>query len=93
MLKALLIYPIRAYKFLLSPWLGNSCRFTPSCSSYAIEAIETWGALKGFGLALARLGRCHPWCQGGFDPVPTQQSKIVLKNTDGEEPSHRCHLD
>ena len=70
MLKALLIYPIRAYKFLLSPWLGNSCRFTPSCSSYAIEAIETWGALKGFKLAVLRLGRCHPWCQGGFDPVP-----------------------
>ena len=93
MLKALLIYPIRAYKFLLSPWLGNSCRFTPSCSSYAIEAIETWGALKGFGLALSRLGRCHPWCQGGFDPVPAQPSKIVLKNTDCEEPTHRCHLD
>jgi putative membrane protein insertion efficiency factor len=93
MLKALLILPIRAYKFFLSPWLGNSCRFTPTCSSYAIEAIQTWGSLKGVGLALSRLGRCHPWCQGGFDPVPAHPSKIVSKNTDSGAPSHRCHLD
>lgn len=93
MLKALLIFPIRAYKYFLSPWLGNSCRFTPTCSSYAIEAIERWGTLKGSGLALSRLGRCHPWCTGGFDPVPIHSSKIVSKNTDGDTSSHRCHLD
>jgi putative membrane protein insertion efficiency factor len=93
MLKALLVLPIRAYKFFLSPWLGNSCRFTPTCSSYAIEAIQTWGAVKGSGLAVARLGRCHPWCQGGFDPVPVKPSKIVSKNTDCVAPSHRGHLD
>ena len=93
MLTALLILPIRAYKFFLSPWLGNHCRFTPTCSSYAIEAIETWGSLKGIGLTLSRLGKCHPWCKGGFDPVPAQAPKIVSKNTAGGAPSHRCHRD
>jgi putative membrane protein insertion efficiency factor len=93
MLKALLIAPIRAYKFFLSPWVGHSCRFTPTCSSYAIEAIQTWGALKGTQLAVSRIGRCHPWCKGGFDPVPLSRSEIVLKNTDKDARSHRCHLD
>jgi hypothetical protein len=93
MLKTVLILPIRAYKFFLSPWLGNSCRFTPTCSSYAIEAIQTFGSLKGSGLAISRLGRCHPWCKGGFDPVPSQHTKIVSENTDSGTPSHRCHLD
>jgi uncharacterized protein len=66
----LLVALIRAYRYLLSPWWGRSCRFTPTCSEYAIEAIERHGALRGGGLALHRIGRCHPWCAGGFDPVP-----------------------
>ncbi|NNK34358.1 MAG: membrane protein insertion efficiency factor YidD [Xanthomonadales bacterium] len=61
---------IRSYQVLLSPFLGNHCRFTPSCSTYAMEAIEKHGALKGGWLALKRIGRCHPLCDGGYDPVP-----------------------
>lgn len=70
MIKTILIAPIRAYRFLLSPWVGRSCRFTPTCSAYAMEAIETHGALKGLWLTVKRIGRCQPWCSGGHDPVP-----------------------
>ncbi len=71
---AALIAPIRVYRLFLSPLFPPSCRFEPTCSRYAIEAIETHGPLKGLGLALRRLARCHPisWLGGssGFDPVP-----------------------
>ena len=67
---AALIAPVRAYRYLLSPWLGSACRFTPTCSLYAIEALEQHGAAQGSYLAARRLLRCHPWCDGGFDPVP-----------------------
>ncbi|MCC2596076.1 membrane protein insertion efficiency factor YidD [Pusillimonas sp. MFBS29] len=70
MIKSLLIAPIRFYQYVLSPWVGRSCRFTPTCSQYAIEAIEIHGALKGLWLATRRIARCQPWCQGGYDPVP-----------------------
>lgn len=70
MMRALLIAPIRAYRYILSPWMGSACRFTPSCSAYAIESIDQWGAARGSWLALRRISRCHPWCQGGHDPVP-----------------------
>lgn len=69
-LRAALILPIRAYRLLLSPWLGSACRFTPTCSAYAIEAIEGHGAARGSYLATRRILRCHPWCAGGLDPVP-----------------------
>jgi len=65
-----LILIIRLYKLLVSPWLGSHCRFYPSCSSYAIEAVERHGALRGSWLALRRLSHCHPWHEGGVDPVP-----------------------
>ncbi len=61
---------VKGYRLLLSPWLGNGCRFEPSCSVYAIGALERHGALAGSCLTLRRLARCHPWCQGGHDPVP-----------------------
>ena len=61
---------IRGYQLLLSPFLGNHCRFTPSCSQYASEAIARHGALRGGWLAVRRIGRCHPFCDGGYDPVP-----------------------
>jgi putative membrane protein insertion efficiency factor len=66
----LLIALIRAYRYLLSPWWGSQCRFTPSCSQYAMEALQRHGAASGTWLALRRILRCHPWHPGGFDPVP-----------------------
>ena len=66
----LLLALIRCYKYAISPFLGQNCRFSPSCSDYAIQAIEKHGALKGLFLSLKRIFRCHPWNLGGFDPVP-----------------------
>ncbi len=65
---------IRAYQLLLSPFIGNQCRFHPSCSNYALEAINTHGAIRGSWLTLRRLGRCHPFNAGGFDPVPERRA-------------------
>ncbi|MCG6870502.1 MAG: membrane protein insertion efficiency factor YidD [Gammaproteobacteria bacterium] len=70
MIRRLLIAPIKGYRYLLSPFFGQHCRFHPSCSAYAVEAIETHGALRGTGLAIRRLLRCHPFAPGGYDPVP-----------------------
>ncbi|SEH48484.1 membrane protein insertion efficiency factor YidD [Magnetospirillum fulvum] len=61
---------IRTYQYLISPLLPPSCRFIPTCSAYALEAVETHGALSGSWLAARRICRCHPWSEGGFDPVP-----------------------
>ncbi|MFZ1983259.1 MAG: membrane protein insertion efficiency factor YidD [Desulfatitalea sp.] len=61
---------IRTYQLVVSPLIGPACRFAPSCSQYALEAIDRHGLLKGGLLACRRLLRCHPWCDGGFDPVP-----------------------
>ena len=66
----ILIAPIRLYQRFLSPLLPPSCRFTPSCSHYAAEALARHGPLKGGWLALRRIGRCHPWGKAGYDPVP-----------------------
>ncbi|MCX7176610.1 MAG: membrane protein insertion efficiency factor YidD [Proteobacteria bacterium] len=65
-----LIGLIRIYKYLISPHLGNRCRFDPSCSEYAVEALKRHGALRGLWLALRRVAHCHPWHPGGYDPVP-----------------------
>lgn len=67
---ALAMACVRAYRVLVSPLLPPSCRFEPSCSCYAIEALGRFGALRGGWLAAKRIARCHPWCSGGFDPVP-----------------------
>jgi len=69
-MRRLLIFLISCYKACLSPFMGNNCRFFPNCSTYAQEAIATHGALKGSYLALLRVTRCHPWHEGGEDPVP-----------------------
>lgn len=68
--RTLLILAVRGYQLALSPILGGACRYYPSCSAYAIEALERHGALRGGWLALRRIGRCHPFRPGGFDPVP-----------------------
>jgi hypothetical protein len=70
MMRRLLIGLVKAYRLLLSPWLGQSCRFEPTCSVYAIGALEQHGAAVGSYLTLRRIARCQPWCQGGHDPVP-----------------------
>lgn len=75
MIRAALIDLVRGYRLLLSPWLGGSCRFTPTCSVYSIDALEKHGAAAGTYLTLARIGRCNPWCKGGHDPVPKQLAK------------------
>lgn len=69
-MKALLLAALRGYQYLLRPMLGANCRFYPSCSDYAREAIERHGALRGIALGLRRVARCHPWHPGGHDPVP-----------------------
>jgi putative membrane protein insertion efficiency factor len=66
----LVIQLIKAYRLLLSPWVGGHCRFHPTCSCYAITAIERFGVLRGGALSVRRLSRCHPWHEGGIDPVP-----------------------
>ena len=70
MIRAVLIGLVKGYRLLLSPWLGSSCRFTPSCSAYSLQALERHGAAVGSYLTVARLVRCHPWCAGGVDEVP-----------------------
>jgi putative membrane protein insertion efficiency factor len=95
-----LIGLVRAYRLLLSASLGNACRFEPTCSRYAIDALERHGAAAGSYLALRRLGRCHPWCAGGFDPVPGQASRLfhlpgsraIVLDGAGSPPSTDTHI-
>lgn len=74
-----LILLVRGYRLLLSPWLGSSCRFEPTCSIYALDALQRHGAAAGAYLAAARIARCHPWCQGGLDPVPAQPPSLFRR--------------
>jgi len=62
--------PVRGYRLVFSPWVGHSCRFQPTCSAYALEALEKHGAIRGGGLAVRRILRCHPWGGAGIDNVP-----------------------
>ena len=72
----LLIGLVRGYRLLLKPWLGSACRFEPTCSAYALDALQQHGALVGATLTGGRLLRCHPWCDGGHDPVPAAPLRI-----------------
>lgn len=69
-MKSLLIGLIRIYQYAISPLMGRSCRYVPTCSEYTVEAIRKHGAIKGGWLGAKRIGRCHPWHPGGYDPVP-----------------------
>lgn len=66
--------PVRAYRLLLSPWIGHSCRFQPTCSVYALQALERHGGIRGGWLAVRRLARCNPWGGSGYDPVPERRA-------------------
>lgn len=68
--RQLLMAIVRGYRFFLKPWLGNACRFEPTCSAYALQALQQHGAAAGAYLATRRILRCHPGCDGGCDPVP-----------------------
>lgn len=72
MMRTLLMGLVRGYRLLLSPWLGSSCRFEPTCSVYSLQALDKYGAAAGSYLTARRLARCHPWCDGGLDPVPQE---------------------
>ncbi len=74
-MKKILLFLIATYRYLISPWLGNHCRFYPSCSAYAQEAITEYGAFWGLWLSIKRLSRCHPFHAGGYDPVPPKVEK------------------
>lgn len=74
-IKKVFIFPVRLYKFLISPLLGSNCRHSPTCSQYMIDAINEWGVIKGIWLGINRLSKCHPWGTSGYDPVP-KKSKI-----------------
>ena len=76
--QAFLILLVKAYRLLISPSLGSNCRFEPSCSWYALQALNQHGALAGSYLTLRRLARCHPWCEGGHDPVPPPKSASLF---------------
>ena len=79
MINKILTFPIiliiKFYQFFISPFLGQNCRYIPSCSEYAIESLKIYGPLKGFYLAIKRIFKCHPWGGKGFDPVPSKIKK------------------
>lgn len=79
MMQTLLMGLVKGYRLLLSPWLGSACRFEPTCSRYALGALESHGAAAGTYLTIARLARCHPWCDGGLDPVPEHKPRLFSR--------------
>lgn len=86
----LLIGLVKGYRLLLSPWLGSSCRFEPTCSVYAMGVLQQHGAMAGSYLTLHRLVRCNPWCDGGCDPVPEQPPRLFslfVSSTSEKNPS------
>jgi putative membrane protein insertion efficiency factor len=89
--QAVLVGAVRAYRFALSPWLGSACRFEPTCSAYALDALEKHGAAAGTVLTVGRIARCHPWCAGGHDPVPATPprffSGLLARATRTEPPA------
>lgn len=76
-MRKILVLFVRVYRYAVTPFLGNNCRFYPTCSSYAEQALTEHGPVKGSWLAMRRICRCHPWHPGGVDPVPNNQNKHV----------------
>ena len=79
MIQQFLMSLVRGYRLFLSPWLGSSCRFEPTCSAYSLGALDAHGALAGSYLTLARIARCHPWCAGGVDSVPIESPRLFSR--------------
>ena len=75
-MKYLLIGLVRLYQLIISPYLPSSCRYHPTCSQYGIDALRQHGALKGGWLGIKRIARCHPWSEGGYDPVPPSTQEL-----------------
>lgn len=89
MLRRILKGLIRFYQLAISPWTPASCRYTPTCSAYALEALDVHGAAKGGWLAIRRIGRCHPWGGHGYDPVPPAAAGGLDAVEDHERPQGR----
>ena len=79
-MKYVLIGLLKAYRALISPIYGQVCRYHPSCSAYALDAVREYGALRGSWLAVCRLARCHPWAAGGYDPVPPRHRPDIIES-------------
>ncbi len=96
-MRHLIVWLIRAYQLLISPLLGARCRFHPSCSQYALEAVSEHGSLRGGALALRRLARCHPFHPGGYDPVPPLRAPGCgapargSSSSPGSDAAQACH--
>ena len=85
-----LVAVVKAYRLVLSPWLGSNCRFEPTCSVYSLQVLERHGAAVGSYLALKRIARCQPWCQGGCDPAPELPPRLfshLLSKSSEKKPS------
>jgi putative membrane protein insertion efficiency factor len=78
-MRQILIALIKLYRYAISPYMAPSCRYTPTCSSYAIEAVERHGIFRGSWLAMRRVSRCHPWHEAGYDPVPENNNLTTVK--------------
>ncbi len=76
-MRRVMLFLINIYRWFLSPMLGSNCRYYPSCSHFARDAIRIHGALRGSFLAAKRIGRCHPWADGGYDPVPCKDEQAI----------------
>jgi hypothetical protein len=78
-MRQVLIALIKLYRYAISPYLAPSCRYTPTCSSYAIEAVDRFGVFRGSWMAMRRISRCHPWHEGGYDPVPENNDTTITR--------------